>query len=307
MKMILGAGTIANYMSYISNCKLGQWPYRIPVAQLSDVQLYIDTGSSIKPSTVHYQLIHTCSPNQGQVDTIATVNFIVGQQKNFKWYGVFRNFTGSTPSCFVIAITLDSQIYFSEEYCIDPCAQLTFLQGCYGHLDNLISNDCQGIYFGTHDGPDPAMGDDLMYYKHQLYLRSVEVSLSAIKNTFKQGRTRNFRTEKEKIYQFYGEFIPEWYLPEIDAVFNRGEVYVGATKYLVNETSFEKIEDCKRAWKPTATFKDSCYQSFSCEDSPCDALPPAPCCDPVGVSARTQGGVCCDPEIISVEVFVPSG
>lgn len=289
--MILGSGTISNYGSYISNCQLNQWPYKIPVNSLSDVQLYVSIGAA-KPSAVEYQLIHTCGALAGTVETLSTSSYVVAQDTNSQWYGVFKNFTGATPVCFVIAITLTLEgesgesIYFSEEYCVENnCRDLVLIKGCYGNLSNLLSYDCEGVYFGTGSGD--ALGDTTLVYKHELLLRSVEVSLGAIKNTFKQGRTRNFRTEKEKIYQFFAEFVPEWYLSQIDAVFYRGEVWVGDTHYLVNETQFEKIEDCKRTWKPAATFKESCYQSFSCETDPC-AAPVVDCCEPEFVSIGVE-------------------
>lgn len=291
MVMIPGTGTISNYGSYINNCQAKQMPYRVPVNSLSDVQLYINIGTT-KPDAVLYQLIHTCGPLADTVETITPANYVVGQDTNSNWYGVFRNFSGASPVCFVIAITLTfgvvDAIYFSEEYCIEPaCSSLTLIKGCYGNLDNKLSYDCSGVYFGTHAGTEVPLGDTLTVYKHELLIRSVEVSLSAIKNSFKQGRTRNFRTEKEKIYQFFAEFVPEWYLSEIDAVFYRGEVYIGSTRYLLNETNYEKIEDCKRMWKPSATFKESCYQSFSCEADPC-APPVVVCCDPVVTSVDVE-------------------
>lgn len=287
--MIQGSGTISNYGSYINNCQADQWPYKIPVNYLSNVQLYIKIGDT-RPDTVQYELLHTCGTQAGAIENITPANYVVAQDSNGLWYGVFKNFSGASPECFVIAITLTSgstdAIYFSDEYCIDVrCKDLIFLQGCYGNLDDRLAYDCEGIYFGTGSGN--AMGDTSLKYKHELYLRDVEVSLAAIKNSFKQGRTRNFRTEKENIFQFYAEFVPEWYLTEIEAVFYRGEVFVGSTKYLVNETQFEKIEDCKRAWKPAATFKESCYLSFTCEADPCN-LPPTDCCDPVVVCATVE-------------------
>lgn len=264
-------------------------PYKIPVNNLQDVQLYIAMGG--KPVTILYQLIHTCGPFAGTVEELTTSSYVVGQDTNDSWYGVFKNFdpAANPLTCFVVAITLNfggpDVIYFSEEYCVDnTCGSLVLIKGCYGNLDNLISYNCQGIYFGTHDGDDEPMGDTSIVYKHELLLRGVEVTLTAIKNSFKQGRTRNFRTEKEKIFQFWSELIPEWYLPEVDAIFYRGEVFVGATKYLVNETQFEKVEECKKSWKPWVTFTNKCLQSFSCEIDPC--APPVideTCCDPLGV------------------------
>lgn len=303
--MILGAGTISNYGSYISNCTLNQMPYKIPVNALSDVQLYIAIGVT-KPDAVQYQLIHTCGG--GGIETITPGSYVVGQDSADVWYGVFKNFSGSTPTCFVIAITLSfgfgDRIYFSEEYCIDSnCgSELTLIQGCYGNLNTLISYDCNGIYFGVHSGTAEAMGSETVVYKHQLFLRGIEVNLTAIKNTFKQGRTRNFRTEKEKLYEFLSEVVPEWYMTEVDAVFNRGEVFVGSTKYLVNDTNFANVEACKKIWKLAANFKESCYQSFSCELDPCaDPEPPViePCCDPEIISATSTFALCCDPEVTS--------
>lgn len=279
MKMIPGSGPISNYGSYISNCTRHQMPYKVPVNSLADVQLYINIGA-VKPTTVLYELIYTCGPDAGTVQTLSAPDYVVGQDRNNNWYGVFKNFSAAEATCFVIAITLDSQIYFSEEYCIEnSCGALVLIKGCYGNLDPLVSTDCEGIYFGVHAGIGTAMGDTLVKYEHQLLLRGIEVTLSAVKNSFKQGRTRNFRTEKEKIFQFWSELVPEWYLSEIDAVFYRGEVYIGSTKYLLNETQFEKVEDCFKMWKPWATLKESCYQSFSCEADPCAAVP-AECCDP---------------------------
>ncbi len=282
MKMIPGAGTISDYSSHISNCTKNQAPYRVPVNSLADVQLYINIGT-VKPTTVGYELIHTCGSLAGTIETITPANYVVGQDSDNNWYAVFKNFlidSGINLSCFVIAITVDTQIYFSEEYCIEPsCVSLTEIKGCYGNLDPLLSYDCEGIYFGFHAGSDTVLGDATVRYEHKLLLRNAEVYRNLIKNTFKQGRTRNFRTEKEKIFQFNAEFIPDWYLDEVDAVFYRGEVYIGGVRYLVNETEFELIEECKKLWAPSATLKESCYKSFSCEADPC-ALPVTECCDP---------------------------
>ncbi len=281
MIMIPGSGSISNYGSYISNCTKNQAPYRVPVNSLADVQLYINIGT-VKPTTVGYELIHTCGSLAGTIETITPANYVVGQDSDNNWYAVFKNFlidSGINLSCFVVAITVDSQIYFSEEYCIEPCLSLTEIKGCYGNLDPLLSYDCEGVYFGYHAGTDTVLGDAAVRYEHKLLLRDAEVYLSQIKNTFKQGRTRNFRTEKEKLFQFNAEFVPVWYLSEIDAVFYRGEVYIDSTKYLVNETAYELIEECKKLWQPVATLKESCYQSFSCEADPC-ALPVTECCDP---------------------------
>lgn len=286
MKMIQGANgaNITNYGSYISNCTLNQKPYKIPVRNLQDVQLYIDIGD-LEPSAIEYELINTCVGSG--IESIIPSRYVIGQDTNDNWYGVFKGFTGATPTCFVIAITLyyagtdTEEIYFSEEYCIEnACETLTLIKGCYGNLENQISYDADDIYFGTALGAG-AMGDLTLVYKHEVFLRDVEVYRSAIKNIFKQGRTRNFRTEKQRIYQFNSELVPDWFLNEIDSVFYRGEVFVGSAKYLVNETAFELVDECSKTWKISATFKEGSYQSFSCEANPCQ--------DPVIDSGEDSG------------------
>lgn len=308
--MIRGSGTISNYGSYISNCTRGEKPYKIPVNNLQDVQLFIDIGG--QPDAAQYQLIHTCGPYAGTIETLTTSSYIIGQKPNDDWYGVFKNFndTDNPLSCFVIGITLTfgllDVIYFSEEYCVETtCNNLTLIKACYGNLDNRISYGCDGTYFGKHATENTPLGDEAIVYRHQTYLRDVEVTLSSIKNTFKQGRTRNFRTEKEKIFQFWAELIPEWFIDTIDAIFYRGEVFVGSVKYLVDGTNFEKVADCPKTWKPSATFKESCYQSFSCEEDPCiDALPT--CCNPTSIVATVQftsdEQTCCDPVFVYADV-----
>lgn len=279
--MIAGSGTISDYGQFISNCTLRQRAYKIPVNSLADVQLFTDIGEN-KPSLVEYQLIDTCT---GAVENITPASYVIGQKSDLNWYGVFKEFSGASPKCFVVMIRFDeTDIFFSEEFCIEECRELTLIEGCYGNLNNDISTDCKGVYFGTHAGSEDPLGDTSVKYYHKLLLRDVEVSLSSIKNSFKQGRTRTFRTEKENIYQFLAELVPEWFLKYVDAVFYRGEVKVDGTLWLVNDTQFEKVEDCLRQWKPNATFKESCYQSFSCEADAC-APPPEACCDPVVESA----------------------
>lgn len=300
--MIPGTGTASNYSSYVSNCTKNQWPYKIPVNSLADVQLYINIGAAA-PGTATYELIHTCGANGGTIETIIPGSYVIGQDTNDNYYGVFKDFSGASPVCFVVAITLDSQIYFSEEYCVEPsCKTLTLLEGCYGNLDPLISYDCEGVYFGVSQGG--TLGDASITYRHRVYIRDAEVSLLSIKNSFKLGRTRNFRTEKDKIFQLLTELVPEWYLYELDAVFNRGEIYIDGVRWLINDTPYEKIDDCKRTWKPVVQLKESCYQSFSCEADPC-STPAAECCDPTGITVTVQTDTeftCCDPEIISVSV-----
>ena len=189
MKMIHGAGTVSNYGSYISNCTKNQFPYKVPVNSISDVQLYIDIGP--KPDAIQIELIHTCGPLGGTIETLIAGSYVIGQDTHESWYGVFKNLSGGTNlSCFVIAITLSGvtdEIYFSEEYCVVTCGNsLTQIKGCYGNLNNKLSYDCEGSYFGVHDGEETPLGDITVKYEHKLLIRNAEVSLFAIKNSFKQ-------------------------------------------------------------------------------------------------------------------------
>lgn len=298
MKMILGAGTISDYASYIYNCTLNQMPYKIPVNSLSNVQLYIDIGASA-PGSATIELIHTCGPTGGTIETLSTSAYVIGQDTNDNYYGVFKAFNETTTAtCFVIAITLDANIYFSQEYCVDTtCKALTNVLGCYGNLDPKISYDREGIYFSQSQGG--TQGDSSIVYEHSFFMRDVELTLNAIKNTFKQGRTRNFRTESEDILLFWGELVPEWYIRHVDAVFKRGEVFINDVKYLVENTAYEKADECFKNWKPSVTLIESQFQSFSCEINPC-----------VIVSESGGGGgttECCDPTVNNASVEFNEG
>ena len=300
MKMVLGTGTIADYASYIYNCTLGQYNYKIPVNSLQDVQLYIAIGASA-PGSATYELIHTCGPTGGTVETLSTSAYVIGQDSNDNYYGVFKNFNETTTaSCFVIAITLDGNIYFSQEYCIDnTCRTLNEVKGCYGNLEPQISYDREGIYFGQSQGG--TQGDSAVVYEHKFLMREVELTLNAIKNTFKQGRTRNFRTESADILLFWGDLVPEWYIRHVDAVFKRGEVYIGTDgiKYLVENTAYEKADECFKNWKPSVTLIESQFQSFSCETDPC-----------IVISESGSGGAaaeCCDPTVTNATVEFTEG
>jgi hypothetical protein len=298
MKMVLGAGTISDYGSYIYNCTLGQYNYKIPVNSLQDVQLYIDIGASA-PGAATYELIHTCGATGGTIETLTTSEYVIGQDSNLNYYGVFRNFNETTTAtCFVIAITLDANIYFSQEYCVDNlCKELTLVKSCYGNLEAPISYDNEDIYFGQSQGG--TQGDSSVVYEHRALLREVKVDLNGKKTTFKSGRTRNFRTESEKIYRFWAEWVPGWYLEHLDAIFERGEVFVDEVKYLLEGTGYELLEDCLRTWRPTVSFTKAHFQSFSCEPDPC-----------VIVSESGSGGAtpeCCDPAVTGASVTFLEG
>lgn len=183
-----------------------------------------------------------------------------------------------------------------EEYeAQNQCSNWTRVYSCYGNLDPLVYRDCNTLQFGV-----PVVVGSI----HEVFLKNVEVTLSAIKNTFKQGRSRNFRTEKEKVYQLWADPIPEWLMEELDAVLTRGEVYiggdgggVGGVKYLVAATDFELVEPCERLWKPSATFHTHCGMPFGCEGSCTEESGesggepvPTDCCDPVVIDAEVESG-----------------
>lgn len=295
MKMIPGSGTTLDYPNFTSNCAKGQRNYKIPITSLADVQLYIDFGASDPGDVASYDLIHTCGALIGTTEPVTPTAYVIGQDPTLNFYGVFQGFSETTTAtCFIIAITVGDVIYFSEEYCFEPCKDLTLVKGCYGNLDPLISFDAEGIYFGQSQGG--TLGDASVVYEHKFYMRDVEVSLNGIKNDFKQGLTRTFRTESTHLFLFWGEFVPAWYLRHVDGVFRRGEVFVGddGTKYLLDSTLYENIDDCFKAWRPAALFKESHNNSFSCEVDPCTVVvgdgggETETCCNPTVTDATVE-------------------
>jgi len=307
MKMIPGSGTSLDYALFISNCQARQRNYKIPITSLADVQLYIDFGDEVGADTAAIDLVYTCGA-VGTIEFLTPVAYVVGQDPDGNWYAVFNGFNETTAAqCFVIAITIGSTIWFSEEYCFAGTCEdgMTLVKSCYGNLDPLISFDREGIYFGQSQGG--TIGDATVVYEHKFFMRSVEVALNGIKNDFKQGRTRTFRTESVDLYLFTGEFVPEWYLKHVDAVFKRGEVFIGTEtpkKYLLSETSYENADDCTRCWKPNVLLQEKQFQSFSCEEDPCTVViggedgGAETCCNPTVNEATVEFGegntVCVD-------------
>lgn len=317
MKMVFGGGaSITDYQSFVYNYTLGQFNYKIPINGLGDLQLYVplweyNTGV---PGSQTFQLIHTCGSTIGTIETITPSNYVAGLDPAGKAYMVISGFVETTTAqCWVVAATLDGNIWFSQEYSHDGCGGegLNVVLGCYGNLDPLISYDSEGIYFGQSQ--NATLGDATLVYQHFFLMRSMELTLQGIKNEFKQGRTRNFRTESSTLYLFWGELIPDWYMKHIDAVFKRGEVLVSIWpqiysfpvtrpidgwaqgKYLVDSTGYEKVDECTKSWKPTVTLKENFYNSFSCEVDPCSPAPvggggggSTVCCVPTNVTATVE-------------------
>jgi hypothetical protein len=296
MKMIPGTGTVLDYGLYISNCQTQQRKYKIPVQGLLDVQLYIDFGPDDPGDTADINLVYTCGALAGTTVALTPVKYVIGQDPDDNFYGVFQGFNESIEAAsFVIAIGFGDVTYFSEEYEIDTGCNVTplkLVKGCYGNLEPEISFDAEGIYFGQSQGG--TLGDASTVYEHKFLMRDVEVNINGIKNDFKQGKTRTFRTESTKLFLFWGEFIPGWYLEHVDGVFRRGEVYIGTPdednpqKWLLDSTVYENLDDCTQCWRPAVLLKKNTDNSFSCEEDPCVVVvdeggggeEPDTCCNP---------------------------
>lgn len=315
MKMIYTAATsILDYPKYVYNYTLGQYNYKIPIGSSGDVYLYIplaEFGVPV-PGSFGIELVHTCGPNIGTVEVMTAANYVGGLDTNNRPYITIIGLVElTTAPCFVVAVNIGGLLWFSQEYTLDGCETgLSYVESCYGNLDPKISYDREGIYFGQSQGG--TVGDAALVYPHKFGMRKIDVTISAIRNEFKEGRVRNFRTESTDILQFWGDLIPEWYLKHIDAVFKRGELHIdhnnfksfaetdagGAPVYLVENTAYEKADECIKGWKPTVFLKEGFYNSFSCEPDPCTI-----------VTAGGGGGtpLCCDPTIISAIVTPVEG
>lgn len=207
-------------------------------------------------------------------------DYVVGQDANGMWYGVFKNFivVGEyNPSCFIVSFLIDDKRYFSEEYCIEAtCIPLTELRACYPDNMSLLGFDMQNIYYGYHTGePSIALGDVAIRYYHRLFVRDGQVVRTSNKTTFKVNRTRNFRSQVEKLFELRCEFVPEWYSDYIMAVVARGVVEVALKvgdarkKYVLNDTLFELVDEDSKLWKPFAKFIQVFRHFFGCDEGAC--------------------------------------
>src|SRR5688572_13615317 len=111
MKMIRTTAAVAahQYTEYVHNCLRNpacERSYLAPLPGLPYLQLYVSFGSE-KPFTQEFVLVDLCTGDQ---QPILSTNYVIGQDPDGNWYGVFKNF--NTPADVTSFVVWFSSIVF---------------------------------------------------------------------------------------------------------------------------------------------------------------------------------------------------
>lgn len=284
------------YSAYVHNCLRNpacEPSYSAPLPGVPYLQLYVDFGS-YKPLTADFELIDIC--NAG-LEQIFPSNFVVGQDPDGNWYGVFKNF--NTPAANVTAFVVwlsaivttpsgfQEKTFFSEWLSIEPCGPIMKIKACQPEQATTTGFDVNGLYYGLPQNVN-YLGIGAVRYFHIAYVRLGKLREQSNKATFKSSLTRNFRTQFERIHILDTELVPKWYKDVLLAIYLRGAISVddGPT-YLVYDLVIDPINDDDLRWRPAVQVKETIKLYFGCDDSAC-----VECCAPTILSATntTEGG-----------------
>lgn len=282
-----------------------QKAFYVPVNSIGDITFYADLPFG-KPDTITINLIDGCT---GETYTgLVSSKYIVGKKPDLSWYGIFghfvapEGFSGSTCFHFELIFTVGevSYIFFSEQFCQEVCGDLMFLQGCYPNEPlGTDATDCNGIYYGFAQ-TDDFLGNYNYRYFHWAYVRLGSIieqknkfafSIFNSKWTYKNDFTREYLLEFEP--------VPTFYKNVIIGIYNRGNIKVNGTNYLLSaEQELNILDEDSKIWHCDALLTEECLQYFGCGQDDCEL--PDLCCDPTNVTASVD--VCCDPVFLDIIV-----
>lgn len=271
-----------DYPRVIHNCNLSpcELPYRAPLPELAYMQFFIDFGT-VQPALIQITAVSTCGT--ATEEQLFTQDYVVGQDSEGRWYGVFRYFfeTVTDFTCFVIHtrvtfVDTSERVWFSEEFCIETCLPLTKLKACMPEGAVETGYDINGVYYGLPQGM-VTLGIALLRYFNIVFVREAKVRELTNKITFTSNLLSNktFRSQVDKIFQFECELVPQWYKDLMLAVFARGSIEINGRAWTVTELAFEGVADQDFRWKPFAQLTQIFRLYFGCDTSEC-----IECCTP---------------------------
>lgn len=326
MKLIFAGETSSlalDYSRFLFNClrnKNCQKKYFVPIRSLSDIQFFVDLPG--KPTLIAAFLVDKCNvvcTEDGGGDFNDDFNddfdigegefceyqqyivnfdkYVVGQQPNNSWYGVFGDLSGFVSQgeelfpisdlnldCFffklVFTVNGVEYIYYSEEFCIEKCEPLTHLRGCYpNEVAPADALDCNGVYYG-YPANDNYLGESNFRYFHWAFVRKGSVIGQRRKLSFTYFNSKkNYKTtvNKEQLLEF--ELVPEFYMNYLLGIFARGNIQINLVEYrLAEEQNWQVLDLDSKLWQLDTVLAEECKNSFNCV--PADCLPkPASCSD----------------------------
>lgn len=326
MKLINAGFGAIDFQQYQYNCtrnKSCQPEYFIPIKQLSDLTFFLDLPGKPDDLGLVFKAVDKCCSEVvggdfnddfsddfligGEVPCEYDVvfnDYVVGQKPNGSWYAVFGNPTIALPEgvslkCFFIKIIVTvgggDYYYYSQQMCFDPCDDLTLLQACYPNVTSGDAEDCNGIYYGFHQGPDDPIGNSNYRYFHKTYVRKGSIISSKVSfslNLFNSRKTYKSTINKEQVLEF--ELVPDFYKEMLIGVLGRGNILINGVEYVLATTQeFSVIDYDSKLWKMDINLAEECKRTFGCGVSDCSL--PEEEAEPCGV------GECNDISIEEVE------
>lgn len=282
------AAAITDYPAYVHNCLRNRQcepSWLAPLPGVPYLQLYVDYGDE-QPNTVEFWLRDVCANTSEQ---IFPSNYIVGQDPDGRWYGVYKYFNSplAPVTSFVVwhsalvetEAGLQERTFFSQMLVVEPCLPLTKVKACHPEGATTTGFDANGLYYGLPTGT--TFGIPGVRYFHIAYVRLGKVRELSVKGTFTASLISNFRTVIEKTSQLETELVPQWYKDVLLAIYARGAIQVNDGRiWLVSELNFEALNDDDLFWKPYAQLKETLRLYFGCDESVCNE-----CCSPQVINA----------------------
>lgn len=303
MKLInAGLGGL-DYNGFLYNCtrnKACQRAFYVPIKQLTDLMFYADLPGKPDELGVSVSAIDACclAEAPGEFDSgefnedfniggdvpceyqAVFNNYVIAQKPNGSWYAVFGNPTitlpeGITLKCFFLKFTItvaaSEYIYYTEEMCFEECLELTYLQGCYPNVLYGDAEDCNGVYYGFHQGPDSHLGTLNYRYFHWAYVRHgsvIDSKLSFNFTAFNSKKTYRSEVSKEKTLEF--EIVPPFYKDTLVGIFSRGNIRINGVEHrLSDQQDFSVVDFDSKYWQLDVLLAEECKQTFGCGVSDC--------------------------------------
>lgn len=261
-----GSATIADWKTYSKNCNVGRCglKYLAPVPTLADVHLFVNFGA-IKPTSVTWKIINLCDYTENE--TITTDTSVIASNGSY-YYGIFKNFTGSSYTSFIIMATTDVGNFFSEQYELPTaCDSFVKVSVCYPY--NYNAEDLNGIYVGTPDMSLPHTGNTDIFYHHDFWVRQGEVIETSNKISFTASAVKNFASKLDRLFEFRPELVPGWYKDYLLSVYFRGDMYINGVHVLVTDLNIDDVD--VDVWKPYAILTKEIKGGFGCATTVCSS------------------------------------
>ncbi len=278
MKLIFAGvdGASAAPENWLFNCtrnRACQPEFYMPIQSLADLILYLDFPFG-QPDSISFTAVG-CN---GVEAPLTQLNYVIGQQPNENWYGVFTQWledisTLDTRFFIKAEVSKDAflYLYYSNHFENSVCDNVTKLSSCYNDTESTSDAlDCNNVYYG-YPAPYTSVGNPNLRYYHNAFVRRANVLETKNKMQISLFNSRvAYRNYINKLYLLQFELVPAFYKDILLAIFNRGTISIGSDQYTLEDSQEIAINnDDERFWKMDIQLNSLCKQFFSCTETVC--------------------------------------